>query len=244
MSSYDDFVHISTGPGHFPSEPPGAPPYSAADVFYKNSKADRPFTQGLMVSTFRQKHPKHHLSIIQGITCDFLAFGNSSDDVTYTTHGDPKDELMEQMFIPPARRYGDEDGGRFIQKVNFGAYDYTYLGETFILYVVEGQDAMYKTRYNYLLIDETKLSSAGEAKQKADELTAEASKWMQELHEEILVFDGGFWQKSKELYANVKKASWDDVILEKDKKESIIDDVNGFFNSEARYSEFGVPWKV
>jgi len=31
--------------------------------------------------------------------------------------------------------------------------------------------------------------------------------------------------------------------LEREKKESIIDDVIGFFNAESRYSEFGVPWK-
>jgi hypothetical protein len=32
--------------------------------------------------------------------------------------------------------------------------------------------------------------------------------------------------------------------LEKEKKEAIIEDVIGFFDSESRYSEFGVPWKV
>jgi hypothetical protein len=39
------------------------------------------------------------------------------------------------------------------------------------------------------------------------------------------------------------KLNRDDVILEKEKKASIIDDVIGFFNAESRYSEFGVPWK-
>lgn len=51
------------------------------------------------------------------------------------------------------------------------------------------------------------------------------------------------WQKNKELYDNVQKASWDDVILEKEKKDSLIKDVIGFFDAESRYSEFGVPWK-
>lgn len=34
------------------------------------------------------------------------------------------------------------------------------------------------------------------------------------------------------------------MILEKSKKEAIIEDVIGFFNAEEKYQEFGVPWKV
>jgi hypothetical protein len=58
------------------------------------------------------------------------------------------------------------------------------------------------------------------------------------------VFDQGFWQKNRELWQNIQKSNWEDVILEKGKKEAIIEDVIGFFDSESRYSEFGVPWKV
>ncbi len=145
--------------------------------------------------------------------------------------------------MPPSRRYGDENGGRFVEKYIFGAFDYVFHGGKFILYIVEGQDAMFKTRYSYLLKDEGRGGGA-EAKEKLDELIEVASKWMQELHEEILIFDAGYWQKSKELWENVQKADWDDVILDKEMKERLQEDVDGFFDSEQRYNEFGVPWKV
>ena len=61
---------------------------------------------------------------------------------------------------------------------------------------------------------------------------------------EILVFDQGWWQKSPELWQNIQKSNWEDVILEKEKKEAIIDDVIGFFESQKKYEEYGVPWKV
>jgi transitional endoplasmic reticulum ATPase len=52
------------------------------------------------------------------------------------------------------------------------------------------------------------------------------------------------WQKNSELWQNVQKSNWEDVILEKSKKDAIIEDVIGFFNGEKKYQEFGVPWKV
>ena len=79
---------------------------------------------------------------------------------------------------------------------------------------------------------------------KADDLIAAAASWTQELHDEVLVFDQGYWQKNKELWQNVQKASWDDVILKKARKEAIIEEVMGFFSAEEKYKEFNVPWKV
>ena len=59
----------------------------------------------------------------------------------------------------------------------------------------------------------------------------------------ILVYDG-YWSRSRALYEEVQKASWDDVILNKKMKKSLIDTVAGFFNSEKSYKDLGVPWKV
>lgn len=57
------------------------------------------------------------------------------------------------------------------------------------------------------------------------------------------VFDGGFWQKSQELYRSIDKSSWDDVILDPDMKASIRNDVLRFFSSRERYEKLRVPWK-
>lgn len=47
-----------------------------------------------------------------------------------------------------------------------------------------------------------------------------------------------------DLYKAIKKSHWKDVILEEDRKQAVIDDVASFFNGEANYAEFAVPWKV
>lgn len=56
-------------------------------------------------------------------------------------------------------------------------------------------------------------------------------------------FDKGYWHKDKETWNSIKKAKWDDVILEDAKKKAIQNDVLRFFRSEERYKGLGVPWK-
>lgn len=101
-----------------------------------------------------------------------------------------------------------------------------------------------KNVFNYILVEDVDAEGKEVAQKKADELIAAASSWAQELHDEVLVFDQGFWQKNRDLWQNVQKSNWEDVILEKGKKEAIIEDVIGFFNAEEKYKEFNVPWKV
>ena len=63
------------------------------------------------------------------------------------------------------------------------------------------------------------------------------------LNDEIWVFNQGFWNKDAQLYADVQKANWDDVILEDSKKKALQHDVYSFFDSEKLYKELGIPWK-
>jgi len=52
----------------------------------------------------------------------------------------------------------------------------------------------------------------GVAKESAtDELLMAVGAWTTELHEEVYVFDSGYWCKNEELWKSVKGASWDEV---------------------------------
>ncbi|TVY85701.1 putative ATPase YjoB, partial [Lachnellula willkommii] len=222
--------------------------------YFRKTQGSRWFTEGQIVSSIRQTHPSYHLTVNPARSCDLLAFADARDDTRYTRVAGSAGggQLVERQFVPPPRRYNDETGGSFGERVVFGAFEYVFRGDGFLVYVVEGHDsALSKTRFNYILVapaDEGKEGEMGawereEAQRKTDGLVEEATRWMQDLHGEVLVFDQGFWQKNRELWQNIQKAKWEDVILEEEKKKSIIDDVLGFFESEGRYSEFGVPWK-
>jgi transitional endoplasmic reticulum ATPase len=245
MSSLlDDFVHISGT-----AEPAGSSSIpqtgGVSHDFFQTTKGKLMYTEGVIVDSIRRLYPKHHLTITQAFNCDLIAFADAHDDVTYLPHGDPKDSLLERRFAPPARRYNDETGGLFSTNVIFGCYDYVFKGNHFLVYIVEGSDGWGKNKFNYILVEDL-TSELGHkaAQEQSDELIEAARQWAIELHNEILVFDGGMWQKNSELWQNVQKSNWTDVILEKSKKEAIIDDVLGFFRGAERYKEFGVPWKV
>lgn len=79
--------------------------------------------------------------------------------------------------------------------------------------------------------------------QETDALLLAAGKWTSQLHDEIFVFDNGYWDKSKELWKSVSGASWNDVILSPAMKENFISDVQGFFDNQELYAQFAVPWK-
>jgi hypothetical protein len=239
MSSNDEFIHISTGPGGGPSRG-----NTVSQDYFDNTKGDRQYTEGYIVASIRQKHPKHHLTVSPGHTSNLIAFADSRADITYFPHGDVNETLVERQFIPPARRYNDETGGSLANRILFASYDYIFNGTTFLIYIVDGHDGPYHQAYNYILVEDLKKDSKPSAQEKVDELLVEAAKWTQDLHGEVFVFDNGFWQKSKELWQNIQKSNWEDVILEKEKKDAIIEDVIGFFDAESRYSEFGVPWKA
>lgn len=68
--------------------------------------------------------------------------------------------------------------------------------------------------------------------------------WSAQLHDELWVYNKGFWQKDHGLWLDVQKGNWEDVILNPDFKRALQKDVYGFFTSEKVYNDLGIPWKV
>ncbi|KAK7928537.1 ATPase YjoB [Apiospora marii] len=135
---------------------------------------------------------------------------------------------LGDIYLPPARRLKDALGG-LAKDVLFGRYLYKWRGADFLVYLVDGRDGVsaYPTVRNYYV------------------LTADREKVRQlllDLHEEVWVFDQAAWTKKCELYASVRKASWDDVILDACMKKALIDD-HVSFKSRGTYARLRVPWK-
>ncbi len=78
----------------------------------------------------------------------------------------------------------------------------------------------------------------------ARSLLLAAGLWSDRLHNEIWVFNQGYWQKDPALWTEVQKADWKDVILKEEFKEAFKKDVYGFFSSEPIYKDLAIPWKV
>lgn len=61
--------------------------------------------------------------------------------------------------------------------------------------------------------------------------------------EVVWVFDRGYWRPSPELWQDVQKANWKDVILDPEFKQSLQHDYRSFLRSRKTYERLGIPWK-
>jgi hypothetical protein len=77
----------------------------------------------------------------------------------------------------------------------------------------------------------------------AEELFAAVCAFNSEVRDEVLVFEGGCWCKSEELFAGIQSATLDALILPPGVKEDLAADLTSFFGARSIYEEHGVPWK-
>ena len=71
----------------------------------------------------------------------------------------------------------------------------------------------------------------------------EVCQWNAEVRGEVLVFDGGCWSKDAMLFESIKGATFDNLILKGELKQTVRADLQQFFASRELYEEYGVPWK-
>lgn len=207
--------------------------------YFDHSEAPRVNTDAVITRALREQYPQLELVITPGSTsCDLLRFAAAGHATATRVTDDSSipSSLQWTIYIPPARRSEGAQG--FVgDALIFGKFIYKWKAEEFIVYVVDGRDgtdAWPRVMNYYILATE---------RHKVDELLLAAGLWGSELHNEILVFDGGDWDSSAELWQSVNKSSWDAVILDKDMKQALIDDHLSFFASKETYSSLKVPWK-
>ncbi|MFN8005346.1 MAG: ATP-binding protein [Acidobacteriota bacterium] len=82
-----------------------------------------------------------------------------------------------------------------------------------------------------------------ESREVAEAFYRAVCEWGHVVHQEIMVFENGYWQKSQELYQAIQSASFDNLILPPQFKQEFREDLSRFFASREMYEELGVPWK-
>ena len=111
---------------------------------------------------------------------------------------------------------------------------YKWEKKEYILYTIIGSEGLYKNPMSYVL---------GSTPIENDQLMLAACRWQNSIHNSVLVFDGGFWEYSSELWQSIQKSNWEDVILDAEMKKSITGELDKFFDSKDRYKKLRVPWK-
>ncbi|KAF5359044.1 hypothetical protein D9758_004759 [Tetrapyrgos nigripes] len=125
--------------------------------------------------------------------------------------------------------------GMLVDRVQVGAFNTSWQGYDFIMFVLEYPKGIGMVSLHHILHDGPE--------EPARQLCLRAGLFANALHDEIWVFNQGFWNKDAGLWQEIQKADWKDVILKDEFKKSLKKDVYGFFESEKLYKELGIPWK-
>lgn len=164
----------------------------------------------------------------------FAAAGHATADL------DIVDESVQRYryFYAGSSRRGIPD--RLVESRTFAKYFYRWGTEYFVVYIVQmGYEQM-----QYILKEPGEGETIMSRNSVTDTLIATVGKWQKPEDEKyIYVYDSGFWQQSRDLYEQVQKSEWKDVILNEDMKKTITELMHKFFDSEDIYKDLGVPWK-
>ncbi|KIM25184.1 hypothetical protein M408DRAFT_331292 [Serendipita vermifera MAFF 305830] len=162
----------------------------------------------------------------------------------FPIHGYPElvmrpipEETMDSSiaaFIPFARKSG-RVGGVLAEMVSLGGFLCAWKSWDFLVYEAVYPMGMFKEQGLWVV-------HQGPPEPIYQLLTTVGS-WGQELHDEVLVYDQGWWQKDASLYQEIQKADWKDVILKDQFKKAIRSSIIDFFKNKAVYKELQVPWK-
>jgi transitional endoplasmic reticulum ATPase len=204
--------------------------------YSRHSSAQRVNTDEVMLEAIKEQYPKSHVTVSPEYGCNLLGYAAAGHALAVPIT-DTKESLSSKWrgYAPPAKRLDGGMGGLY-DRTFFGKYQYAWRDHEFILYFVDGRDGSgpYPAiRNNYIVGDEAAV----------DQLILEVGSFTATLHEEIWVFNQGHWRKDPDLWKSVSHASWDDVILDAEMKQTLVDDVARFFDSRSTYTNLKVPWK-
>jgi hypothetical protein len=219
---------------------------AVAGAFFDNAWAPRVNTDALILTKIRNNHVGVHVTTVPEYGCNLKAYAAAGhaviedaaklDETTGSTTCQWPEALRWTRFVPPVKRLDHGDGGAVVDQAFFESYVYKWRDLEFFVYLVDGRDgggSVPRVRNQYVLGDEAAVRT----------LVGVVGGYEAALHEEIWVFNKGFWAKDHLLYRSILKARWEDVILDKPLKEDLVETVQRFFDSRRTYSKLRVPWR-
>ena len=128
----------------------------------------------------------------------------------------------------------NEDGKGLSESAGNGWYEVEWDGHRLEVLLVSWQQQFQQRATVWIVADSKEIGQG---------FYVAISEWCAEVRGEIVVFEGGCWHKSRELFQSVQSANFDNLILTDTLKAEIQADFKDFFASRSHYEQYGVPWK-
>ena len=224
MSNLDDFTLVSTSSQR-----------RLYDDFEKLNSAKVSGLHTSILAALRQQYPELCITVTFPSNVNllqFAAFGNAVAKLDTTT------ESVQRLryFLSGNDRRGIPD--QLVEARSFAKYQYQWGNEYYIVYIIQIGYSVFQ----YILKEPAEGESITSQPSITDALINTVGKWQKPDDHYVYVYDG-YWTVSRQLYEEVQKASWDDVILNEDMKKTLVELMRKFFDSKDIYDDLGVPWK-
>lgn len=202
---------------------------------FENQQSAKTTSASLMfLASVRAHHPDMTVAVNSANNVNLLGFA-AAGLATAELDLSEDDILRARVFLRPTSH---DDNGTLADSITFARYNYSWKGLKFIMYNV----FLYNQVYQFLCFppdsDETVLSNS-----KATDalLLAAGRAFYGPYRDYIAVFDY-YWRSDTELYKEVQKTSWSDVILDQGMKDTISYTIEEFFDNERCVSQLPSLW--
>jgi len=197
-------------------------------------------TEVAIVTSLRKHYPGWTITVTPEST-GLIAFADAGKAQAKLDR-ETDQSILRRSYKPATGRAAGMPG-QFEDQIIFAKYEYRWEETPFLVYLAHYVENFQNVR-NYLVLYKREEADLVNGQSKTvDALIAAASQYGNDLHEEVLMFDQERWTKNKELWKSVQESTWEDVILDKDLKDVLVRDVEGFFDCRDDYKQFAVPWK-
>lgn len=205
-----------------------------------HGSSQRVNSEVVLQNALREIHRPDTVTWIDADDCDILGFAEAGHAEARIDEGDDTYTAVRRYKIPT--RALDEPEGSVFDDVLFARWTYEWHGRSVVCYKMEWVDYGFREQKYYAIVTDRSSFMKGRCTY-AEKLIKACGTWTRQLHDEVYVYEDGYWQKDKTLFSAVSKASWDDVIINPAMKTAIINDVESFFGSRETYLQYNIPWK-
>lgn len=183
-----------------------------------------------LLQALRKQNPELVVTPTTSSNCPLLAFAAAGYAIAELDI-DTEDVFRYRGYLPPEHRGGS---GHLAEAISFAKYHYHWNNEDFILYMAPP--------LQFVLKEPRDGETAQSHSVITDALIMAVGSWLTKEIPAIYVYDY-YWTRSRELYEQVMKTSWKDVILDERMKKELPEIAGKFFDSKDVYDEYGVSWK-
>ncbi len=118
--------------------------------------------------------------------------------------------------------------------VSTGVWDVKWKGQVLIVARAAWVERYSQTERWYVIAEQREVAAA---------FTSAVCDLCNQPRRAVLAFRGGCWNRDREIYEIVQKASFDDLVLAGDMAREIQEDFSSFLGAKEEYARYGVPWK-